>query len=63
MASGKVQVIMTNSQDPREKFATSEFLAAAPHDICQPLHGLNLLLTALASRADDAVTAALVKGV
>ena len=63
MSSGKVRIGMTNSQDPREKFATSEFLATAAHDMCQPLHGLNLLLAALASRADDAVTAALVKGV
>ena len=46
-----------------EEFATSEILAAAAHDMRQPLHGLNLLLSALAARAEDAETAALVKGV
>ena len=47
---------------PKTEMEISQILAAAAHDMRQPIYSLNLLLAALAGRAEDADTAALVNG-
>ncbi len=51
---------MPTSRPQKSELEISQILAAAAHDMRQPLYSLNLLLTTLADRATDADTAALV---
>jgi len=42
---------MPISKVPQADIEIGQILAAAAHDLCQPVHSLNLLLAALAERA------------
>ena len=51
---------MSKTRPQKSEIEISQILAAAAHDMRRPLYSLNLLLAALAGRAEDADTAALV---
>ena len=51
---------MPISNDPQADIEIGQILAAAAHDLRQPVHSLNLLLAALAERAEGAETASLI---
>ena len=51
---------MSGTRKTTARLDNSEILAAAGHDLRQPMHSLNLVLGALAGRAEDSETAALV---
>ncbi|MBT6828887.1 MAG: response regulator [Rhodospirillaceae bacterium] len=51
---------MSSQRKKAARLDNSEILAAAGHDLRQPMHSLNLVLGALAGRAEDSETAALV---
>ena len=51
---------MPNSKNQQTEIEISQILAAAAHDLRQPVHALNLLLAALAERAEDAEAASLI---
>ena len=51
---------MSKSRPQKSELEISQILAAAAHDMRQPLYSLNLLLTTLSDRATDADTAAII---
>ncbi|MBT3171440.1 MAG: hypothetical protein HN333_08425, partial [Rhodospirillaceae bacterium] len=44
---------MSSQRKKAARLDNSEILAAAGHDLRQPMHSLNLVLGALAGRAED----------